>query len=187
MTEVENGGPSPLPWGRSRRTAPAEGASTPAPARTTPLSFPRKQKPPFQATGHKPHHPVTTGLVPVVHAILRHPMDCRDKPGNDGRGEWGASPLPGGEVGAQRRVRGLNTGNRQDDPSVIPTKAKTSVSGTRHNPLPPSPPGSVPVVHGILRHPMDCRDKPGNDGDGGWGAFTSAYGKDGAQRWVRKP
>jgi len=27
---------------------------------------------------------VTTGLVPVVHGILRHRMDCRDGPGNDG-------------------------------------------------------------------------------------------------------
>ena len=29
---------------------------------------------------------VTTGLVPVVHAMRTRSMDCRDKPGNDGRG-----------------------------------------------------------------------------------------------------
>jgi len=34
---------------------------------------------------------------------------------------------------------------------------------------------------------MDCRDKPGNDGREGWGAFTSPYGRVGAQRRVRRP
>jgi len=29
---------------------------------------------------------VTTGLVPVVHAMRTRPMDCWDKPGNDEKG-----------------------------------------------------------------------------------------------------
>jgi hypothetical protein len=31
--------------------------------------------------------------------------------------------------------------------------------------------GLVPVVHGMRKRPMDCRDKPGND-DGVWGLWV---------------
>jgi len=84
---------------------------------------------------------------------------------------------PWGEVGAQRRVRGLNTGTRQGYPSVIPTKVGTFVSGHKHDPHHPVTTGLVPVVQAISRHPMDCRDKPGNDGGGGWGVFFLALGE----------
>ncbi|KKB78247.1 hypothetical protein VW35_11365 [Devosia soli] len=39
----------------------------------------------FQNAG--PSSADTTGLVPVVHGMWKHPMDCRDKPGNDEEGE----------------------------------------------------------------------------------------------------
>ena len=36
--------------------------------------------------------------------------------------------------------------------------------------------GLVPVVHGIWKRPMDCRDKPGNDDR--WAGFTLAANRD---------
>jgi len=57
--------------------------SPPCHSRSPPRHSREFREPPFQVTKHEPHHPVTTGLVPVVHGILRHRMDCPDKPGND--------------------------------------------------------------------------------------------------------
>src|SRR5690606_15598627 len=71
-------------------------------------------------------------------------MDCRDRPGNDGG--WGLLALSfpcGGMLRQSEAVPGVNM------------------------PLHPVTTGLVPVVHGILRHCVDCRDRPGNDG--GWG------------------
>jgi len=127
--------------------------------------IPTTWEPPFLATGHKaqdtnPSTPSPPGSVPVVHAILRHPMACRDKPGNDGRREWGAFTSPSGRGW---RAAPEPWGSLDSLPFAMsfPRQWEPPFQATGHRPQSPHPvtTGLVPVVHGILRHSTACRHR----------------------------